>query len=160
MYLVMLLAVKRKLWAIFLPRGSFWRKHREAGLNLQGFWSLWVYAHLFSETLTLKTYRREWKLLSLYMFHGVIFILLIVSSLFLNLIAAQVVFSYPTYHIADFKQHFKHFHSSPGIILLMKTFYNVVNSIIFWLKGTACFDRSGYWMSAICLAKLWKTVEL
>ena len=41
----------------------------------------------------LKTYRREWKLLSLYMFHWVIFILLIVSSLFLNLIAAQVVFS-------------------------------------------------------------------
>ena len=47
----------------------------------------------FSETLTVKTYRREWKLLSLYMFHRVIFILLIVSSLFLNLIAAQVVFS-------------------------------------------------------------------
>ena len=47
----------------------------------------------FSETLTLKTYRCEWKLLSLYMFHRVIFILLIVSSLFLNLIAAQVVFS-------------------------------------------------------------------
>ena len=47
----------------------------------------------FSETLTLKTYRREWKLLSLFMFHQVTFILLIVSSLFLNLIAAQVVFS-------------------------------------------------------------------
>ena len=39
------------------------------------------------------TYLREWKLLSLYMFHRVIFILLIVSGLFLYLIAAQVVFS-------------------------------------------------------------------
>ena len=25
----------------------------------------------------------------------------------------------------------------------------------FVVKGSACFDRSNYWMSAICLAKLW-----
>ena len=71
-------------------------KHREAGLNLQGFWSLWAYAYLtldFQRHFTLKTYLSEWKLLSLNMFHRVICILLIVSSLFLNLIAAQVVFS-------------------------------------------------------------------
>ena len=48
---------------------------------------------IFRDTYTLKTYLREWKLLSPYMFHWVIFILLIVSSLFLILIAAQVVFS-------------------------------------------------------------------
>ena len=30
----------------------------------------------------------------------------------------------------------------------------------FLLKGSACFDRPGYGMSAICLSKLWKTVEL
>ena len=54
MYLVMLLAVKRKLWAIFLPRGSSWSKHREAGLNLQGFWSLWAYAHDFQRHLLSK----------------------------------------------------------------------------------------------------------
>ena len=50
----MLLAVKRKLWAIFLPRGSSWSKHREAGLNLQGFWSLWAYAHDFQRHLLSK----------------------------------------------------------------------------------------------------------
>ena len=27
-------------------------------------------------------------------------------------------------------------------------------------KGSACFDRPGYWMSVICLAKLWKAAEL
>ena len=54
MYLVMLLAVKRKLWAIFLPRGSSWSKHREAGLNLQGFRSLWAYAHDFQRHLLSK----------------------------------------------------------------------------------------------------------
>ena len=71
-------------------------KDREAGLNLQGFWSLWAYAYLthdFQRHFTLQTYLREWKLLSLYMFHRVICISLIISSLFLNLIAAQVVFS-------------------------------------------------------------------
>ena len=86
---------KKALSDIFLPRGSSWSKHREASLNLQGFWSLWAYAHDFQRHLLSKL--REWKLLSLYMFHRVTFILLIVSSLFLNLIAAQVVFS-PTYN--------------------------------------------------------------
>ena len=48
----------------------------------------------FSETLySQKTYLSGSKLLSLYMFHRVTFILQIVSSLFLDLIAAQVVFS-------------------------------------------------------------------
>ena len=37
----------------------------------------------------------------------------------------------------------------------MKTFYNVVNSKLL-CKGSACFDRAGYWMSAMCLAKLSK----
>ena len=71
-------------------------KHREAGWNPQGFWSLWAYAYLthdFQRHFTLQNYLPDWKLLSLYMFHRVICILLIVSSLFLNLIAAQVVFS-------------------------------------------------------------------
>ena len=53
-YLVMLLSTKRKLWAIFLPRGSSWSKHPEAGLNLQGFWSLWAYAHNFQRHLLTK----------------------------------------------------------------------------------------------------------
>ena len=59
-------------------------KHRETSLNLQGFWSLWAYAYPtlgFQGYITLKTYLCEWKLLSQYMFHRVIFILLIVSSL-------------------------------------------------------------------------------
>ena len=66
MYLVMLLALKRKLWVIFLPRGSSWSKHREAGLNLQGFWSFVSLCSWFSDTFTLKICRREWKLLSQY----------------------------------------------------------------------------------------------
>ena len=32
-------------------------------------------------------------------------------------------------------------------------------SILYWLcTGGVCFDRPEYWKSAICLAKLWKTV--
>ena len=86
MYLAMILAVKRKLWAIFLPRGSSWSiaNTEETSLNLQGFWSLWAYAYPtlgFQGHITLKTYLCEWKLLSQYMFHRVIFILMIVSSL-------------------------------------------------------------------------------
>ena len=43
----------------------------------------------------------------------------------------------------------------------MKAFYNVVNSIICCAKlRSAFFDRPEYWMSAICLAKLWKTESL
>ena len=45
---------------------------------------------IFRDTYSQNLYRREWELLSLYMFHLVILILLIVSSLILNLIAAQV----------------------------------------------------------------------
>ena len=82
-------------------------KHREAGLNLQGFWSLWAYAYLthdFQRHFTLKTYLSGWKLLSLYMFHQVIFILLIVSSLFLNLIAAQVVYKKTKHRMHDYSK--------------------------------------------------------
>ena len=35
---------------------------------------------------------------------------------------------------------------------------HVVNSVICSVKeAQTCFDRPGYWMSAICFAKLWKT---
>ena len=40
----------------------------------------------------------------------------------------------------------------------MKTFYSVVDrfcSLVY--KGSACFDRPNYWISVICIAKLWKT---
>ena len=49
--------------------------------------------------------------------------------------------------------------NSPDIygILFMKTFYNVVNSIICCAKECTCFDRLEYWVSAICLEKLCKT---
>ena len=42
----------------------------------------------------------------------------------------------------------------------MKMLYNVVNQYNLLYKGSECFDRPRYWMSAICLALLWKTAEL
>ena len=83
--LLMILAVKRQLWAIFLPWvhlkkiGNNW-KPAETINKLMLTWLLsdsW-----FSETryITLNTCLREGKLLSLYMFHRIIFILLIVRS--------------------------------------------------------------------------------
>ena len=57
---------------------------------------------------------------------------------------------YPVYHIGpDFlTEKSRHYG-----ILFMKTFYNVVNATICCAKS-ARFDRPGYLMSAICLAKL------
>ena len=43
--------------------------------------------------------------------------------------------------------------------LLVKKFYNVVNSVVFFFffANSERFDLPDYWMSTICLAKLWKT---
>ena len=79
-YLVMILAVNRKLWAIFLPRVHL---EKEQTPGSRGLKHKQVYAYLthdFQRHFTLNTSLREWKLLSLYMFHRIIFILLIVSS--------------------------------------------------------------------------------
>ena len=53
-------------------------KHREAGLKHKKAYA--YLTHDFQRHFTLNTCLREWKLLSLYMFHRITFILLIVSS--------------------------------------------------------------------------------
>ena len=47
----------------------------------------------------------------------------------------------------------------PGFPYMGRRFTcHVVNSVICSVKEAhTCFDRPGYWMSAICFAKLWKT---
>ena len=73
-YLVIIVAVKESFERFSCLEFIFEEsKHREAGLKRkQGF------QRHFNTCL------REWKLLSLYMFHRIIFLLLIVSSLFCN----------------------------------------------------------------------------
>ena len=76
-YLVIILAGKESFSrAIFLSRVRLWKnKHREAGLKHK----------LKLEALRLfNTCLPEWKFSSLYMFHRIIFLLLIVSSLSCN----------------------------------------------------------------------------
>ena len=81
-YLVIILAVKESFERFSCLEFIFEEsKHREAGLKRkQGF------QRHFNICL------REWKLLSLYMFHRIIFLLLIVSSLFCNFYRCAVCF--------------------------------------------------------------------
>ena len=81
-YLVIILAVKESFERFSCLKFIFEKtKRREAGLkHKQG----------FSETLF--TCLREWKLLSLYMFHRIIILLLIISSLFCNFNRCAVCF--------------------------------------------------------------------
>ena len=71
------------LWGSFVTQS--WMRYERTPKDVCGeARSLWAYAYPtlgFQGHITLKTYLREWKLLSQYMFHRVIFILLIVSSL-------------------------------------------------------------------------------
>ena len=78
-YLLMILTVKRKPWAIFLPRVHL-EKEQTPGSRLKHEQAYAYVTHDFQRHFTLNASLREWKLLSLYMFHRIIFILLIVSS--------------------------------------------------------------------------------
>ena len=79
-YLVMILAVKRKLWAIFLPRVHL-EKRANTGKPAKDINKLYAYLiQGFQRHITLNTCLRERNFLSLYMFQRIIFILLIVSS--------------------------------------------------------------------------------
>ena len=78
-YLVMILPVNRKLWAIFLPRVHV-EKEQTPGAGFKHKQAYAYLTHDFQRHFTLNTSLREWKLLFLYMFHRIIFILLIVSS--------------------------------------------------------------------------------
>ena len=64
---------------------------------------------------------------------------------------------YPAYHIGPDFSNWK----VPALwnFLHKKRFYNKVTSILLLSRGSAYFDRPGYWMSAIFPAKLWKTVQ-
>ena len=88
-YLVMIFAVNRKLWAIFLPRVHL-EKEQTPGAGLKHKKAYAYLTHDFQRHFTLNTSLREWKSLSLYMFHRIIFIWLIVSSPSRNFYRASI----------------------------------------------------------------------
>ena len=128
----------------------------------------------------------EWKLSSLYMFHRILFLLLIISSLSCNFNRCADCFQsfseqrFPEYSKCRALNHFKiknkhyeffiilelncvNFHSkhSPQLALQKSEpagrigdFGKFFNGLA---KAPACFDRSEYWMIAICIAKLSNT---
>ena len=65
-YLVMILAVNRKLWATFLASSSSWKRANagKPALNINKLMLTWL---MISRHFTLNTCLREWNLLSLYM---------------------------------------------------------------------------------------------
>ena len=127
---------KRKLWAIFLPQVHLWKKANigKPALFVNINISFKLEESGFLETLN--TCRREWKLLSLYMFHRIIFVLLIVSSLSCDFNRCAICF-YSFMNIACMTTlnaaHIKRFWRLHIVIKRIKpinTKINIINSLL------------------------------